>query len=777
VQAPSVQAAVVVATGAAAPSVQAPSVQATPPTDATYAITSGGGVNTNTSLNVQLTGGTSTPLQLLVSQIYMTPQTDGKCNLVPQQQNITLANVPTATFTPLNQLGNRNVTAVPVTSPSFSIEPGGTAYITLRANVDIPTMNRILTEVAPVVTPQAINSNDTTSTTPPIIAPLFITTASLPNVISGQNYNQTLSAIGGTLGSGACSAYSWSWSGASGSGTPPGLTLSQGGVISGVPTAPGTYNVLVQVGTCREESATRALSIPVAAPLIITTSSVPPGVQGVSYSTTLSSTGGIPPITWNVTGLPQGLNFGSNGTINGATAIFGTFPLQVRATDLSPSPQTANVQLGLTVFASTGNIAFVQQPMQAVGGQPISPTVTVRLIDNQGGVVPGVTVTIAIGNNPSGGVLSGTTTVLSDATGIATFSNLLIDKPGAGYTLIASATGAGGTSTNSFNIVVPTCAVFPTGYVPFITVFSIARDSAGDAFVVGGQPNGGIVAGLQTVPLPSAVNQQFCNPVTLETNYTVPAYVPTAAERIGDFTAYAGLTLMDPLTGGPFPGGNTIPANRLDTVFAWRIPRHSSTLPSLSCRFESTLHSIESNVATSIQFTNNTAGSVNVYWINDQGQRVFYRGGPFSPLAAGQSYVQGTFLTHPWIITDVATNSCLGIWLPTESPDTAVITGSAPPPAPPQAPTNLSAALQGGGNTAASVFLTWSASNNAVGYNVYRATVAAGPFTNLTSVPTPNLSFTDVAVSSGQTYYYFVTAVDTNGLESAYSNEMAASIP
>jgi len=264
--------------------------------------------------------------------------------------------------------------------------------------------------------------------------------------------------------------------------------------------------------------------------------------------------------------------------------------------------------------------------------------------------------------------------------------------------------------------------------------------------------------------------------VALETNYTVPAYVPTAAERIGDFTAYAGLTLMDPLTGGPFPGGNTIPANRLDTVFAWRIPRHSSTLPRLSCRFESTLHSIESNVATSIQFTNNTAGSVNVYWINDQGQRVFYRGGPFSPLAAGQSYVQGTFLTHPWIITDVATNSCLGIWLPTESADIAVITGSASS-APPQPPANLGATVQGGGRVAASVGLSWGASNNAVGYNVYRATVAAGPFTNLTSVPTANLSFTDVAVSSGQTYYYVVTAVDTNSLEGAYSNEVAAPIP
>jgi hypothetical protein len=373
VQAPSVQAAVVVATGAAAPSVQAPSVQATPPTDATYAVTSGGGVNTNTSVNVQLTGGTSTPLQLLVSQIYMTPQTDGKCNLVPQQQNITLANVPVATFTPVNQLGNTNLTNVPVTNPSFSIEPGGTAYITLRANVDIATMNQIITQVAPVVTPQAINSNDTTSTTPPIIAPLFITTASLPNVISGQNYNQTLSAIGGTLGSGACSAYSWSWSGASGSGTPPSLTLSQGGVISGVPTAPGTYNVLVHVGTCREESATRVLSIRVLAPLAITTASPLMATQGMSYGPTpLSASGGIGSYSWTPVTV-DGLTLSSGGVLSGTPIATGTFPFTATVSDSGPPSQSVSSAMTLSV------IPAAPAPPTNVAIGSVSPT-SVRLI-------------------------------------------------------------------------------------------------------------------------------------------------------------------------------------------------------------------------------------------------------------------------------------------------------------------------------------------------------------------------------------------------------------
>jgi len=44
-------------------------------------------------------------------------------------------------------------------------------------------------------------------------------------------------------------------------------------------------------------------------------------------------------------------------------------------------------------------------------------------------------------------------------------------------------------------------------------------------------------------------------------------------------------------------------------------------------------------------------------------------------------------------------------------------------------------------------------------------------------VPTTNVSFTDITVISGQTYYYVVTAVDASGLESAYSNQAPATIP
>lgn len=74
--------------------------------------------------------------------------------------------------------------------------------------------------------------------------------------------------------------------------------------------------------------------------------------------------------------------------------------------------------------------------------------------------------------------------------------------------------------------------------------------------------------------------------------------------------------------------------------------------------------------------------------------------------------------------------------------------------------------------------LTWVASTSVVtGYNVYRGTVAAGPFTKLTSSFIPALTYTDTSVQAGQTYYYVVTSVNSSNAESVYSNEVSATIP
>jgi hypothetical protein len=74
----------------------------------------------------------------------------------------------------------------------------------------------------------------------------------------------------------------------------------------------------------------------------------------------------------------------------------------------------------------------------------------------------------------------------------------------------------------------------------------------------------------------------------------------------------------------------------------------------------------------------------------------------------------------------------------------------------------------------ASLNWTASTSSNVTGYNVYRASQSAGPYTKLTSSPIVGTSYTDVTVQAGQTYYYVTTAVDSSNTESAYSNQAPA---
>jgi fibronectin type 3 domain-containing protein len=72
---------------------------------------------------------------------------------------------------------------------------------------------------------------------------------------------------------------------------------------------------------------------------------------------------------------------------------------------------------------------------------------------------------------------------------------------------------------------------------------------------------------------------------------------------------------------------------------------------------------------------------------------------------------------------------------------------------------------------------TVSTSPSVMGYNVYRSTSATGPFQKLTTDLISEKFYTDTSVQSGMTYYYAVMAVDSNGVESAYSNVAQATVP
>jgi hypothetical protein len=78
----------------------------------------------------------------------------------------------------------------------------------------------------------------------------------------------------------------------------------------------------------------------------------------------------------------------------------------------------------------------------------------------------------------------------------------------------------------------------------------------------------------------------------------------------------------------------------------------------------------------------------------------------------------------------------------------------------------------------AQVALSWTASSSPgiAGYNAYRSTSSNGPYTKLNASLIPTTGYND-QVQSGNTYYYVTTAVDSQGEESAYSNQAVATVP
>jgi fibronectin type 3 domain-containing protein len=89
-----------------------------------------------------------------------------------------------------------------------------------------------------------------------------------------------------------------------------------------------------------------------------------------------------------------------------------------------------------------------------------------------------------------------------------------------------------------------------------------------------------------------------------------------------------------------------------------------------------------------------------------------------------------------------------------------------------------SISLSGSGAQPHFVSLSWSdSSSGVVGYNVYSSTQPSGPATKLNATPVGTTAYTDNTVQSGQTYYYWITALDSSGDESAYSSDVSATIP
>jgi hypothetical protein len=105
---------------------------------------------------------------------------------------------------------------------------------------------------------------------------------------------------------------------------------------------------------------------------ITTTSPLPNGTTGVSYSATLAASGGTPGYTWALVSgaLPNGLTLSANGTISGTPTITGTFSFTVRTIDSASG--TVTKPLALTVVSGSGTSQTLRLEYIRVGGRVIA---------------------------------------------------------------------------------------------------------------------------------------------------------------------------------------------------------------------------------------------------------------------------------------------------------------------------------------------------------------------------------------------------------------------
>ena len=130
-----------------------------------------------------------------------------------------------------------------------------------------------------------------------------------------------------------------------------------------------------------------------------------------------SITGGVSPSDLTASGDSKSAQF--------TGVLVGTAQVQADVSGL-----TSGLSGTITVTPGpAAQLAFVQQPTDEASSTAIAPAVTVHVLDAAGNLRTTSTrnVTISLGANPGGGTLSGTLSVAAVG-GIATFSNLLIDK-------------------------------------------------------------------------------------------------------------------------------------------------------------------------------------------------------------------------------------------------------------------------------------------------------------------------------------------------------------
>jgi len=303
-----------------------------------------------------------------------------------------------------------------------------------------------------------------------------------------------------------------------------------------------------------------------------------PSTSGTITADTLTSP--YATILTAVTGAPGSFTQVTNGCNAGAAAGIAQSQVSFAATASTKYYFMVSSVLGdggTTNFHLTFNagsvgsplkLAFTTQPSNVVAGASIAPAVQVSVEDASGNVVTTAanSITMAIGTNAGSGTLSGTLTVAASS-GVATFSNLSINKAGTGYTLSASSLGPPaltGATSSTFNVTAGTTTTMTAnaGTTPQSATINTAFANA--LAVTVSDANGNAVSGVNvTFTAPgSGASGTFSNTtatISLATNASGVAAAPFTANLTAGGPYNVAATVTGVATPANFALTNTNP--------------------------------------------------------------------------------------------------------------------------------------------------------------------------------------------------------------------------
>lgn len=298
------------------------------------------------------------------------------------------------------------------------------------------------------------------------------------------------------------------------------------------------------------------------------------------------------------------------------------------------------------------------------------------------------------------------------------------------FTVVVS-NSAGNATSNAAILTVSTAAVSPT----------ISSQPSSKTITAGQTASFSVVA-TGTAPL----TYQWSKNGTVISGATSSTYT-TAAETTADNAAQFTVAVSNSI-------GNTNSSPAVLTVNAATLVLNAS---STALNFGSV--NVSSTSSQNITLTNAGNSNITISNVSVSGPG-FNAGG----VSNGLIMSPGQTATLDATFTPAATGSAIGSVTvasnASNSPDTIALSGT------------------GTATVSHSVSLAWTPSiSTVVGYNAYSSKVSGGPYTKLTSSPTPAMTYTDTTVQAGQTYFYVVTAVNSVNVESVHSNEISALVP